>query len=312
MKMIPTDKQIEYQELHETGRDQIALDDFIETYIMAVAVFYQKRIRFYLNQAWQEELTLKDLNKLLTKVSTMTIKTTTELLKNFEKFLLIYAGWIFEQLDIETMKLRRVILQATLEQFKALAEGAMSRTNQQILNHIRKMQKEIIVSNQKFRRHKYSGKRLNSEVANFKKGLRKTFPEYFQAMEEGKILTYSNGRKVTLDHYADLSVRTTILNVDRTSVEVNADVKGMSVLEFYLRDNRKLKTGIERPICKKILASKINGKSLVALDGATAKRLGIVTLQEAKMQGSGGPWCRHAWRPVSQSFIEKLDLKGVA
>ncbi|MDY6969348.1 MAG: hypothetical protein SVR08_11950, partial [Spirochaetota bacterium] len=79
MKMIPTDKQIEYQELHETGRDQIALDDFIETYIMAVAVFYQKRIRFYLNQAWQEELTLKDLNKLLTKVSTMTIKTTTEL-----------------------------------------------------------------------------------------------------------------------------------------------------------------------------------------------------------------------------------------
>lgn len=304
--MIHQDEITYYQDLLELDEDQDAIDEFVEVFIISVALVYQRRMRLYLGQALEQELSLVALNKLLTKVSTATIKATTELLKNFERFLLVYADWTFNKFGIDAPKLKRAILQATLEQFKVLTEGAMMRTNQQVLSNIRMMQKEIIVSNQKFRRLKYTGKRLDLEVANFRRGLRKLHPEYFQAMEDGKVLAYSNGRRVTLNQYADMSVRATLLNVDRTAVEVDAEIRGVEVLEYYLRDRRTLKTGNERKICKDVLSRKIGGKSLVAMNEQAANKFGIMTLQEAKSQGAMGVWCRHSVRAVSKNFMKKL------
>ena len=114
-----------------------------------------------------------------------------------------------------------------------------------------------------------------------------------------------------------MSVRTTLLNIDRTSVQISVINKEDSrtkkkgypvkVVELYLADDRPLKTGIEREICKQVLRTKKYGKPLLAIDGETGKMLGIMTVDEYMAEGGQGPYCRHGYRSIPISLRKVLE-----
>jgi hypothetical protein len=98
-----------------------------------------------------------------------------------------------------------------------------------------------------------------------------------------------------------------ILNEDRDIEKIHADINDRDVLEYYQFSFRKLKTGIERAVCKEVLSEKILGKSLVALNSDIADILGIPLLGEVEARGGMGAFCRHSTRSLSNRFLKKLN-----
>jgi hypothetical protein len=86
------------------------------------------------------------------------------------------------------------------------------------------------------------------------------------------------------------------LNVDRTAVEVTAQINGEEVVEYYKRDNRTVKE--PRQICIDILSNKTKGKSLLALTQEAANKYGILTIEQARTNGAMGAHCRHSIRSI--------------
>jgi hypothetical protein len=150
---------------------------------------------------------------------------------------------------------------------------------------------------------------LDEKVAQFKaqfeQRLRKMNPDYYKMAEEGQLIVYRDGSMHRLDEYADMSIRTTVLNVDRTSVETRSIIDGRRVVEFYMRDPRPVES--ERAICKSVMGLSINGKHLVALDSSAAGILGIPTLDHIKAEGSFGPHCRHSIRALDAAYYAWLE-----
>ena len=308
-KYFVTEKDIDrYTRMINTGKGEEAVDEFIAKYMLSVSHQYTLEMQRYLRVAETGEMERKDQNKMVTSVALLTVAMLPVYKNNFRKFIAnSYAPAIFKTHGVTSPLVKRVILDNTVSQFMTLTESSMSVTQANVINHIRQMQKEMVVFNQSIKNQTFITGQLNREVALFKEGLRETFPGYYKAMEEGNILRDSLGRNVKPDAYAEMSTRTTILNVDRTSVETIAKIDRVRVVEYYKRDFRTVKE--HRQICTQILSNITEGKSLLAMDQETAKVLGVLYIENAKAQGALGVNCRHSIKSVSNTFGRKIEKK---
>lgn len=316
-RFVVSDDDIDlYKKLMDEGEEEKAIDMFIDTYMVSISELYGGTISYYLNEVQRGEMTQKDKNGIEKSVILLSSALALSMNNNFRTFTKeVYAPVIFDELQITSAKVKRAVFDATIAQFEELTEGAMNETSRFILRNIRQMQREIVIENQRIGTVKEITGKLNKEVNKFRERVRREIPGFYEAMEEGKILKSKkimrNGQEIVyhyrLENYAGMATRTTILNVDRTATEVHAKVEELPVVEYYLRDNRPLKTGKEREICKFILKHKYMGKSVLALDEETAGKLGIMSLTYAKENGAMGPYCRHSIKPVSKTYLRKIQ-----
>lgn len=244
------------------------------------------------------------------------------LIKNFNDFMKkSYSDNVFAQNNISKAKVQNIINKSTLSNFEALTDKTMTSTQADVLKNIRTMQKEYVLFNQR----NLGKKVLDTEVTAFKAMLKKKYPEYYK-MKQGKLMstkmfgTPPKSKHYNLNYYIDMSVRTTLLNVDRTAVQTGVLLKeqkktlnknrvAVNLIEYALIDNRTLKTGKQREICQKILGDKRYGVPLLALDQKTADLLGIMTVDEAMSTPdyAMGVWCRHGGKPLSTTMRKKME-----
>ncbi len=299
-----------YKKLVDSGEQEQAIDEYIEKYVTPYIEEYQTTIQNYISQAESGQLKRQDSHNLEKSVILLTLAFVSLNTKNFESFVSeSLSEKIFIDNMIKSASLKKMILDQTLSQFNQLTQNTMLETQSNVLNHIRTLQREMIVENQKISSLDIIGSKLSEEIELFKKSLRKKYPDIYMAMEEGKILKSSimadgTSRNFKLKNYTEMSVRTTLLNVDRTAVEVDAKVSNDEVVEFYLRDHRTVKDA--REICMYLLGDKVNGKSLLALTEEAASTYGIMTIAEARGQGAFGSYCRHSIKRVSNQFMKSL------
>lgn len=305
-----------YKQLIKIGNVQEAIDEFIEKYTKEPTEKYNNLIRKYLRESEKGEISAKDKNRIERNIVLLSIALSSLQSENIKNFIRdSFSPVVYDKYNITSPKSKRAILDATLKQFELLTSNSLTNTQANVLSNIRKMQKEMIIFNQGLARQpNLSQNAINNQIKAFKNGLQKTMPSYYKGLDEGKIIIGKDFKHYKLDSYIENSVRNTLLNVDRTVVEVGIRIQeekkkdgGVPVVDYYLRDNRTLKTGIEREICKSVLRQKLFGKSLVALNQDTANLLGIPTLESIKVEGAMGNWCRHSLRPVSSSIRKKLN-----
>lgn len=292
-----------YQKLIAAGSYEEAIDDFVQSYMTGYVELYNATLINYMQKAQEGQMSDSDTSAMLLSIAALSMYTKQLLTTNFDSFMTVLGPEVFAESEIVSPDVQAMILKATLQQFEELTAGAMTQTSNNVLTQIRAMQTAMIIENQKISELDIIGKALVDEVAAFKDGLAAKFPQYYEALESGNILKSRafgpDGLSViryNLADYSEMATRTTLLNVDRTAVEVAAGVNGDLIVQYYLRDSRKLKSGKEREACKEVLA---NG-GLLALDQETADKLGIWTLEEARANGCMGPYCRHSIKAARQ------------
>ncbi len=300
-----------YFELIQRGEEQEAVDEFLLEYIMSPLVLYTEIMQDHLRVMQEGEVLRTEQDKVERNIIVSTLAIIGALQGNAKSFIVdAYAPHIFLETSIESKKIQQSILKATLSQFEEKIKNAMSNTQLNVLTNIRDMQRRFIVENQVIRKMPVG--LIDKEIVRFKKELKELMPDYYDGMKKGNILksrTFGvddRFYRYKLDDYAEMSMRTTLLNVDRTSAEVVAESEGQELVEYYQRDFRPLKSGVERQICKSILANKYLGKSLLAMNDEAASKYGVMSLQSAKDQGAMGMWCRHSIRSVSKNYMKKL------
>ena len=319
-----TDKEVEkFKEIIEDRGVEYALALFVDTYMIKPSEEYNIIMTEFLNIADEGELSVEDKEKVEKNISLTTFALSNILLYNFGRFVKdIYSGSVFAENRINTKKVQKAILDATLGQFELLTAKSLTTTQTEVLKNIRNMQKEMIIFNQgkgKF----LKGKAFDNAVKTFREDLIKRHPEYYKLTEGKLVSTRPYGPKNTVRHYAlqdyvEMSTRTTLLNIDRTAVQINVINKEdrrtrkkghpVKVVSYHQIDFRPLKTGIEREICKDILRDKKKyGIPLLALDQETADILGIRTVDEVVALGATSVYCRHGFKSISLSLRRKLE-----
>jgi hypothetical protein len=312
-----------YRILLSAGKEAEVVDHFVEYYIRPPLDLYYKHLNTYLIEAEKGELDKKSRRNLLKMVPLLSFGVAALINKNFRSFIEKALGFsIFQSRGITETKVQDAILEATLGQFETLTLGALTNTQASVLKNIRNMQKEMIVFNQTL--GGLSGRDLEIRTQAFLRRIKRMFPEY-EKLKDGKFVAYGVGDKIRnykLDTYLEMSTRTTLLNIDRTAVQISvlnkeaekAKKRGrqaVNVVEYIKISNRPLRTGIEREICKSILSNKKHGASLLALDDKTASILGIRTVDEVRSTPdyAMGSWCRHGLKPVSVKMRSQLEEK---
>jgi hypothetical protein len=304
---VRQDDLIHYRTLIEQGKTELAIDQFVKKYHVPITELFTEEIQSYLAEASKGELSRENNLMLTSAVVALVSNFASKYIGNFEQFTKqSYAPPLFEEQNIVSKNVQQAVLDETLAQFSTLTQGALSQTEATVLENIRAIQKQFIVENQIISETPgMIGDLLNSEVDRFKATMKEVLPDYYKMMEEGKVIFDRSGRAWDMDTYGDMSIRTTLLNVDRTSVEVAEKIDGSKVVEYYLRDDRAVKN--EREICQQILNTTTDGMALLALDQDTADKLGIMTLDEAYAEGAMGPYCRHSIRAVEGSDADAVD-----
>ncbi len=303
--------------------EEESIERFLQAYLQLPTEEYSELVAKYMVIAEQGELTAANKNKIERSVIALTTALISTLKNNFDILAeKLYGPIIFTERDITVKKVQKAILDATAGQFNTLTEKSLLSTQADVLAKVRRMQRELITFNQG--RGRLTGASLDRAVKNFTDTLKARFPSYYK-MADGKLFSTSpfgeNGivRYYKLEDYVNMSVRTTLLNIDRTSTEVivtakedQREIKGRTpvrVVEFYKRDNRTIKTK-EREICQHILASRKYGKPLLALDEETASLLKIMSVREAENTPdySFGVGCRHSIKPISVALRKELEV----
>jgi len=305
----------QYTWLCSIGKEVEAIDLFYLNYIAPAGDELIKKIQRQMSKAGQ--LLLSDELK---KVQ-MTIQadifgyesSQNAVFAEFTKKILCPAT--YKRLSITNPELKKAITNKALAEFQQKTRGSLAMTNADVLSSIRKLQTDLIKANIQIANKKAITGILDSEVAKFEKDLMKDIkkmnPDYYKQMEEGKLiksrqLADGGYRNYTLESYSDMAVRTTLLNVDRTATEVKLMAEDLNFAEFYLRDNRKLKTGIERQICRHTIGQKFYGVSIVALNKETANLLEIPFIDDIRAEGAFGVYCRHSIRGTSDTYSEMI------
>lgn len=299
-----------YKQLISEGKEEQAVDEFLAKYVEPHVEQYQLTLQFYLKQASLGQLSAPDKSGLEKSVALLTVGLSSLLVSNFSDFAnQVIAPPVFERNRIITTAVRKSILDQTVSQFEELTKNTLLETQSNVLTYIRTLQKEMIIENQKILRQGFTEKDLSAEITRFKSSLREKFPDLFKAMENGQILKSTakadgTTRNYKLDNFLNETVRTTILNIERNAVQVDAELSGDQVVEYRQLDMRTVKQ--PREICIHILSRRVNGKALLAIDQETASRLGILTIADAMSQGAMGNYCRHGILRVSEEFSKKV------
>lgn len=297
-------------------------------YPREMAEFVENNTRRLIEEAWKGNLVKQaDLNDATMALNILITRGQNGIINPVRRVTTeVIAEHVFKLNRLNKKSLQNAVLRATVDQFESYVKGAMSGTQPHILAMIRNCQKEWILRNQglRFREGRDVANTLYAAEAEFKEMLLKKYPELRKAMEKGQILrsrpygpNLNEYKHFTLSDYTDMSVRATVLNVDRNAAEVAANFHGDRVVGYHLRDHRPIKTD-EREICEDILRKKIKGHSLLALDDEAATLLGIYTVQDAKRKGAMFIHCRHSIYRLNKAdlgeihkllYIKSLEVK---
>lgn len=300
-----------YRRMIEQGDGEAAIADFVSRYLVEYVDLYNATMISYMQKAQEGQLDDRDMAAIAASIPLLSGALAELQTSQFEQFINEALGpAVFAEQDIQAAAVRQAILQETLSRFEQQTFGAMAETQRNVLEQIRAMQTAMIIENQKIAELDIVGAALKNEVRSFKEGLLAKFPQYYDALESGNILKSRrfgpDGETVityNLSDYSEMATRTTLLNVDRTAVEISQVLSGAEVVRYYLRDSRQLKSGKEREICKEILSA----GGMLALTQEAADKYGLMTIDEARSRGAMGPHCRHSIKAASQAAVEKLS-----
>jgi hypothetical protein len=311
-----TDEEIAWLAIMaEEGNAQEAVDVFIDEYILPPGTKYSDLARHYIELSSLGVIEEKQKSKMIRTLALLSMGLAGLLYKNYSKFIKgVYADSVFKNAGLEEPDVEKSIVNDVLSEYEQSISGTMLQTQAYVLNSIRTMQREIIVENMMIEKSGIAGEMLDKEMVKFQRELKAKYPDIYKAMQDGNILVTKSMidgeesiRHYKLDYYFDLSTRTILLNIDRTTNLIMAQVDGDNVVEYAEIDPRIVTK--DREICQEVLANKINGKSLLALDAETAQALGIMTVDEllANPQGATSNGCRHGFLQCSRSFLEGIN-----
>lgn len=296
--------------LFEDGKDLQAEDFFIAKYILKPAQKLQGFIKSSIARATSRILTQKEMNSLTIRMSNTIGAYDTSLRGLYTQYSNMFSKYVFNKTGVTSPFVKGTIKKNSIELFKTNIKGALSRTNSEFLNNVRKFQTDLIKAQQKIDRAVDVGQILKKDAhIQFEKQLRSItkLNKKLGNMKQGKFITYRDGSMHSLTSYNEMAVRTTVLNVDRTAVEVKSGVSGRRVVEYYLRDKRSVKE--KRAVCNSIMHTKIKGIPMIALDQGAADILGIRTLEQAKQEDGKafGPNCRHSIKPLPAAVYNEIE-----
>lgn len=305
-------RYIEY--LVSDGRLNDAIDLFLKNYLLPAGEAYAA----YLAQSFPRVLkpmTEQQIGNLEMRITSTTAAFEEAVTKQFAKFMGEFIDPMLDNIGITSPVVAAGIKKNTVDLFNRQIYRALSQTDHTIRTGIRDIQKRLIQDKRLITDYASTSGVLAKDVAKFKvdlfKKMQTDHSEIFKTMQDGKFITYSDGKKVGFDTYAEMATRTTALNVERNAVEINERIQGTRVSEFYKADNRTVKE--PRPVCRHIMSNTFYGVSIVAHDGAAAEVLGCMTLDNARSEGAFGPNCRHSIRPLSEeTYIKIFNILYVA
>ncbi|MFW9871958.1 MAG: hypothetical protein ACFFG0_02575 [Candidatus Thorarchaeota archaeon] len=309
-----TEDDIEWLlDMHDNGEVNEAIDILIRDNFLPAGFKYDNAIRTLLGDAESGILEIKDKNKNIRNVILLGIGLNTIWKSIFNKYATnVYSKYIFNITGLKNIDVKKTILSETLGLFDRAISGTLSATSTFVTNSIRSLQKEFIIENLKISNQKITGELLNQEIIRFKSELEKKYPEIYRALKNGNILASKkesiNGiRHYKIENYIDMSVRTTLLNLDRSSNLIMASVNNEPVVEYFLADPRNVKK--DREICQEILNNKVFGKSILAIDDKASGILNIMTVDEAitTPDYALGVNCRHSLRRCDNDYLLKIN-----
>lgn len=281
-----------------------AIDDFIKNYVIPAIGTYQDKSMIYFDTGTSGEVDRKNEVIISSSIIGLSLGFKNVIKSSISKVFKLFSKQIFKDNGIQNVDAKNAILNATLDGFNELIEGAMSQTQAAILQPIRDAQRMFIQANQAIVKNGIKGKDLDLFNKQFKKNIAKQIPQIEEFADKGLLLA-RNGRKFGFHEYFDMSIRTTALNIERHAVEYMAEINQDEIVGYKLIDNRKLKTH-GRGICKSVLSKRIDGVSYLALTENAAKKLGIKMLSTAKQEGAMGVHCRHGIFTVPKNTQKEL------
>jgi hypothetical protein len=303
------------------GKEEKVIEHFMTTYITPLNGKFQKAISSVLLDSLTGELTSMQASKNIIGFQATSKAYVKAITNNYNEVAEMVFGSFMDRYDIKSKDLVKALRSEVFQQFSELTQSTMKMTEETVLKYVRTLQREMIQRNLHVDRLKKMDV-LDSVIADekklFKQNMLKKYPDLEKALESGRVLkskgwTDKQGdlkfRAYTLDDYTDFSVRRTLLNLDTTAAQIDATQSGERVVEFYLRDNRKLKT-VPNPVCQEILSKRIKGRAILALDEEAASILGIWTVEQAKENGSMqlSRHCRHSVRRIDNvEYLRMID-----
>jgi len=294
-----------YEKLIADGDIEQAISEFIDKYIRPFVSQYEQEMLIILQRSLERELTQEQQNKTALKISALSAALSVLITTNFSKLSKLHIETLKKIGLIDARKMANITEKHLVENFNILTKEAMTRTNQNIINNIRNVQRAIAVDTAGLIKRGIQGVDLEAAKMQLKNTLLKRFPQYQEMLKTGNFLLSRDNKKLNLNSYIDMSVRTTLLNVDRDIAENEARINDDEVVEYYKADKRIVKE--PRVICQHILQNKVNGKSLLALNENAARKYGIMTIEQAKSEGAMGPNCTHSFKSVSRQFMKELE-----
>lgn len=302
-------------DLIEKDKVQEAIDYFINEHILPPGIKYQEVLSKYLLYSSSGPIKSEDRDKLTRNITLLTLGLTSLLYANYNTFTKkVYSDYVFKTAGLIDSKSRKAVRDQILNEFDQTIHGTFTQTQYFITNSIKNLQTEIFTINAYLNKAGIEGNALNLAIDEFKTGLKKRYPEIFKAIREGNVLiTHKYGlegyrvKHFKVDNYIDGIIRNNLLNLDRTSNIVAATIANEKVLEFYKADSRPVKD--PREICQSILANKVSGVSILALDDETAEKLGVMTVQEAESTPdfSFGYNCTHGLRRLNRAYLSQIN-----
>jgi hypothetical protein len=308
--------------MHEEGKGQEATDIFIQQFILPPSTKYQDVIISYMGQSDSGVMEQGNANNLSRNVTTLTLGLIALLNRNYSKYVKnVYSPQILKDVGLTNIEVKNSVINEVVTRFQESIQSTLNQTGTFAVNNIRSLQREFIAQNFRLKDTELSASAINNIISKFRSSLKKKYPLIYKAIEDRNIATVSRltdtGIKsihYKIDYYLDMIVRDSILNIDRNSVQIMALANSEAVVEYYLADDREVKE--PREICQEVLANKILGMSLLATDDLTAKKLGIMSIDELRADPSRPLSfnCRHSFRRLPQDFLNRIDglLKEVA
>lgn len=313
-KITKKDRQ-KITKLFEDGKDLQAENFFVNKYIIKPAQKMQTFVSNLISRIEGKILSTKQMHDLTFTVSNTIATYDSDLSRLYSQYSNMFSRFLFKKYEIRTPFVKNTIKESSIALFKQKTQGALSRTNADLLQDVRKYQMDLIKARQKIDRQADVGRILQKDVqAQFEKQVKSVnrLNKNLFKKRLGNAVVYRDGSVHSFEEYTEMATRTTVLNVDRTSVEVKSGVTGRRVVEYYLRDKRVPKVKGpkgRRAVCHSIMNTKIKGVSMVALDQEAADILGIRTLEQAKAEDGHafGPNCRHSIKPLSDALYNELE-----
>ena len=295
---------------------QAALDLFMADYIKPYAAQYAQYLQEQMAKS-TDVLAPDAFSSISMSITSSTIAFKENQKAIYENFIRnVYGDAAAFEMNVTNPAVIEAIKTNTIATFNELIDNSLQGTASDVLATIRQYQYDlinqtnIIASSEKFLG--VSGDDLQALKDNADDILADNNTDFFNMLDNGNFVRYSDGKLVNMEDYNEMATRTTALNVHRDAVEMQQAMDGERISEYLLIDDRPLKTDKKghthpREICQEIMAQKWQGVSLIAHDAAAAEAFGIYTIDEAKDLGAMGPNCRHGIQPLDEELSNMVD-----